>query len=55
MGRGGEVIVLAACADALQGGRGAAVAIPGLFESDEDLIELHHSGVGETRRFGSRP
>src|SRR5690606_10122650 len=43
-----EVIVLAAGAHALLSRRSAAVGA--LFEAGEDVLELHHAGIGEHQR-----
>ena len=43
-----EVVVLAAGADAFLGGRGAHVGA--LLDLGEDVLELHHAGIGEHQR-----
>jgi hypothetical protein len=42
-----EVVVLAAGANALLGGRGPAVTLGGLFLPEEDLLELDHPCIGK--------
>ena len=43
-----EVVVLAACADALL--RGSGTAVVAFFQSEENVLELVHARVGEQQR-----